>query len=83
MALKSKLELNLLIIDLMGYGPTTKSESDRCSRASMFCDVEDGFFEKCHAAEERHRSEMRGWATAAEPDRSFLYEIRALATRQY
>ena len=30
MALKSKLELNLLIIDLMGYGPTTKSESDRC-----------------------------------------------------
>ncbi|KIP12479.1 hypothetical protein PHLGIDRAFT_17601 [Phlebiopsis gigantea 11061_1 CR5-6] len=61
----------------------SESESDRCSRASMFCDVEDGFFEKCHAAEERHRLEMRGWTTATEADRSFLYEIRALATRQY
>ena len=61
----------------------SESESDRCSRASMFCDVEDGFFEKCHAAEERHRSEMRGWTTSIEADRSSLYEIRALATRQY
>ena len=61
----------------------SESESDRCSRASMFCDVEDGFFEKCHAAEERHRAEMRGWTTSSETDRSFLYEIRALATRQY
>lgn len=61
----------------------SESESDRCSRASMVCDVEEGFFEKCRAAEARHRSEMRGWATSSEPDRSHLYEIRALATRQY
>lgn len=61
----------------------SESESDRCSRASMFCDVEDGFLEKCRAAEERHRSEMRGWTTTSGPNRSFLYEIRALATRQY
>lgn len=61
----------------------SESESDRCSRASMFCDMEDGFFEKCHEAEERHRTEMRGWTSSTGLDRSFLYEIRALATRQY
>lgn len=61
----------------------SESESDRCSRASMVCDIEEDFFEKCLAAEQRHRSEMRGWTTPSETDRSFLYEIRALATRQY
>lgn len=61
----------------------SESESDRCSRASMVCDIEEGFFEKCRAAEVRHRSEMRGWTTTSTTDRSFLYEIRALATRQY
>ncbi|KAI0694870.1 hypothetical protein BC835DRAFT_991083 [Cytidiella melzeri] len=63
----------------------SESESDRGSRASMVCDIEDGFFESCQAAEQRHRLEMRGWITPspAQPDRTFLYEIRALATRQY
>ena len=66
----------------------SESESDRCSRASMVCDVDDSFVEKCRAAEERHRSELKNWITVGqdvftEPDRSYLYEIRALATRQY
>lgn len=64
------------------------SESDRGSRASMVCHVDEGFSGKCRAAEERHRSEMRGWTSSrhdvfAEPNRSYLYEIRALATRRY
>lgn len=66
----------------------SESESDRCSRASMVCDVDDTFVEKCRAAEERHRSELKNWLAVghdvfSEPDRSYLYEIRALATRQY
>ena len=68
--------------------PRSESESDRGSRASMVCDVDDSFVEKCRAAEERHRSELKNWISAGhdvfvEPDRSYLYEIRALATRQY
>ncbi|KAI0721323.1 hypothetical protein C8T65DRAFT_229297 [Cerioporus squamosus] len=66
----------------------SESESDRCSRASMVCDVDDSFVEKCRAAEERHRAELKQWLAVghdvfAEPDRSCLFEIRALATRQY
>ncbi|OSC99518.1 hypothetical protein PYCCODRAFT_1427176 [Trametes coccinea BRFM310] len=66
----------------------SESESDRCSRASMVCDVDDDFVDRCRAAEERHRAELRGWLAVgydvfAEADRSYLYEIRALATRQY
>ncbi|OJT03081.1 Protein byr4 [Trametes pubescens] len=66
----------------------SESESDRCSRASMVCDVDDSFVEKCRAAEERHRAELKGWLAVsndvfATADRSYLYEIRALATRQY
>ena len=69
----------------------SESESDRCSRASMVCDVDDTFVEKCRAAEERHRVELKNWIAAAaqdvfaavHPDRSYLYKIRALATRQY
>ncbi|KAI0080270.1 hypothetical protein K474DRAFT_298187 [Panus rudis PR-1116 ss-1] len=67
----------------------SESESDRGSRASMVCNVDDDFLEKCRAAEERHRSEMRGWIPTvrsdpfAPADRTYLYEIRALATRQY
>ncbi|KAF8445819.1 hypothetical protein L210DRAFT_3392038 [Boletus edulis BED1] len=70
---------------------TSESESDRGSRASIVYDVADDFVEVCRIAEERHRSEMRGWRSSAsrqtdpfgEPDRSYLYEIRALATRKY
>lgn len=70
---------------------TSESESDRGSRASIVYDVADDFVEVCRAAEERHRSEMRGWRSSVsrqtgpfgEPDRSYLYEIRALATRKY
>ncbi|KAH9944115.1 uncharacterized protein BXZ73DRAFT_39151 [Epithele typhae] len=66
----------------------SESESDRCSRASMVCDVDDSFVEKCRAAEERHHTELKNWLNVgndvfAELDRSYLYEIRALATRQY
>ena len=50
-------------------------------------DVDETFFDACRIAEERHRSEMRGWRGKLQggfdTDRSFLYEIRALATRKY
>jgi hypothetical protein len=64
------------------------SSSERGSRASLTCDVDEGFLKSCRIAEERHRTEMRGWRNRrtdsfAQTDRSFLYEIRALATRQY
>jgi hypothetical protein len=66
----------------------SESGSDRGSRASMAYDVDDAFLESCRLAEHRHRLEMKGWKTRqadvfAEPDRSNLYEIRALATRKY
>ncbi|EPQ60544.1 hypothetical protein GLOTRDRAFT_109003 [Gloeophyllum trabeum ATCC 11539] len=67
----------------------SESESDRGSRASMcVADVDEIFVEECRLAEERHRAEMKGWRLDqplrhAEPDRSYLYEIRALATRRY
>jgi hypothetical protein len=72
-------------------GGISDSESDRGSRASLVvCDIDDAFVTICRAAEERHRQEMKGWRTAmlkpdifSEPDRPHLYEIRALATRQY
>jgi hypothetical protein len=67
------------------------SDSERGSRASVVFDVDDAFLESCRVAEERHRVEMKGWnvvssrqdRTFQEPDRSYLYEIRDLATRQY
>ncbi|KAL4070835.1 hypothetical protein J3A83DRAFT_3290693 [Scleroderma citrinum] len=70
---------------------TSESESDRGSRASIVYDVADDFVEVCRSAEDRHRSEMKGWHSSisrktvpyGDIDRSFLYEIRALATRKY
>jgi len=69
----------------------SESGSDRGSRASMMvCDVDAAFLESCRTAEERHRMEMKGWkSTLAKrdaslaSDRSYLYEIRALAIRKY
>ena len=69
----------------------SESGSDRGSRASMVvCDIDDAFIASCRKAEERHRVEMKGWKTSSShretslsSDRSYLYEIRALATRQY
>jgi hypothetical protein len=67
----------------------SESESDRGSRASIVYNVADDFVEICRAAEERHRQEIKGWRTSRQtdpfgsPDRRDLYEIRALATRQY
>ncbi|KAF8912989.1 hypothetical protein CPB84DRAFT_1841418 [Gymnopilus junonius] len=69
----------------------SESGSDRGSRASMVVgDVDDEFIESCRKAEERHRSEMKGWKTSLSKrdtslasDRSYLFEIRALATRKY
>jgi hypothetical protein len=64
------------------------SGSDRGSRASMVYDVDDTFLGTCRLAEERHRQEMRGWKNkfddpSSPNSRSYLYEIRALATRKY
>jgi len=68
----------------------SESGSDRGSRASMMvCDINDAFVASCRAAEERHRMEMKGWKTSSKrehslaSDRTFLYDIRALATRRY
>ncbi|KAF8078750.1 hypothetical protein FPV67DRAFT_1466318 [Lyophyllum atratum] len=68
----------------------SESGSERGSRASMVFDIDETFLEACKLAEERHRVEMKGWKSAlatqdvfSTPDRSFLYEIRALATRKY
>ncbi|KAF9022508.1 hypothetical protein BDZ89DRAFT_1070671 [Hymenopellis radicata] len=62
--------------------------SDRGSRASLICsNVDEAFVARCRVAENRHREDMNGWvhALAVRPpsDASFLYEIRALATRKY
>jgi hypothetical protein len=64
------------------------SNSDRGSRPLVVWDMDDAFKERCRLAEQRHRAEMKGWhlrrvSGSAEPDRSCLYEIRALATRKY
>ncbi|KAI0050674.1 hypothetical protein FA95DRAFT_1636153 [Auriscalpium vulgare] len=66
----------------------SESGSDRGSRASVVYDVDDSFLEKCRQAEVRHRNELKGWRGKLEDvfdnsDRSYLYEIRALATRKY
>ncbi|KAG6911531.1 hypothetical protein DXG01_011833 [Tephrocybe rancida] len=68
----------------------SESGSERGSRASMVFDIDESFVETCRTAEERHRVEMKGWRSAlaaqdvfSSPDRSYLYEIRALATRKY
>lgn len=68
----------------------SESGSERGSRASIIFDVEDNFVDLCRAAESRHRVEMKGWMmghsnsfTDPEPNRKHLYEIRALATKQY
>ncbi|KAK0464950.1 uncharacterized protein EV420DRAFT_1512129 [Desarmillaria tabescens] len=64
--------------------------SDRGSRGSMVYDIDDTFVQNCRKAEERHHVEIKGWKSSLSredalsgPDRSFLYEIRALATRKY
>ena len=67
----------------------SESGSDRGSRASIVFDVEDNFVEMCRAAEGRHRIEMKGWSMrhnelpGVNIDRKYLYDIRALATKQY
>ncbi|KAL5495359.1 hypothetical protein ACEPAI_822 [Sanghuangporus weigelae] len=68
-----------------------RSDSDHGSRASIVFELEDNFIELCRAAEARHKVEMKGWilhrnessSSFSEPDRSYLYEIRTVATRQY
>lgn len=67
----------------------SESGSERGARPALtsLLDVDGQLLEKCRRAEDRHRAEMKGWRLRrendAEPDRSSLYEIRALATRQY
>ncbi|KDQ12929.1 hypothetical protein BOTBODRAFT_176062 [Botryobasidium botryosum FD-172 SS1] len=61
-------------------------------------DVDEELLKASRAAEERHRSEMKGWVVSLgrkrggdvsaalrerEPDRGYLFDIRALATRKY
>lgn len=66
----------------------SESSSDRGSRASLVYDVDSAFLERCHAAEARHIAETRAWRFTTPghigtDHRSHLYDIRALATRQY
>lgn len=61
----------------------SESGSDRGSRASLVCDVDDKFYGVCRDAEARHLVEMTAWATLDDSDRSYLFDIRAVATRQY
>jgi len=65
-----------------------ESSSDRGSRASLVYDVDDNFLQACRDAEARHKSELKGWRSKRDDvfnqsDRSYLWEIRALATRRY
>ena len=63
-----------------------ESSSDRGSRASLVYDVDENFLQTCRDAEARHRSELKGWKLKSadiHPNRSYLWEIRALATRRY
>jgi hypothetical protein len=65
-----------------------ESSSDRGSRASLVYDVDENFLQMCRDAEARHKSELKGWKlknddTSSQPNRSYLWEIRALATRRY
>ncbi|KAK0208139.1 hypothetical protein DFS33DRAFT_1496588 [Desarmillaria ectypa] len=64
--------------------------SDCGSRGSMIYDIDDTFVQNCRKAEGRHNAEIKGWKSSLSRedalsghDRSFLYEIRALATRKY
>lgn len=69
----------------------SESGSERGARPALtsLLDIDGQLLEKCRVAEDRHRAEMKGWRLRPaggnddEPDRSSLYEIRALATRQY
>lgn len=58
---------------------------DRGSRSSIVYEIDDDFVKECQRSEERHRIEMKGWRSQTSPDRSrsYLYEIRAVATRNY
>ena len=63
----------------------SESSSDRGSRPSMICDVDDIFLERCRQAEKRHRAEMVGWElrhSSRTPDRSSLYDIRSVASQR-
>jgi hypothetical protein len=66
----------------------SESGSERGSRASMVvCDVDDAFIANCRQAEERHKTEMKGWKSSlskqSPSDRAYLFDIRDLATRKY
>ncbi|KLO13921.1 hypothetical protein SCHPADRAFT_827212 [Schizopora paradoxa] len=79
-------------IQSLHHHSRSESDSDHGSRASIVFDVDEGFLEACRAAESRHRLEMKGWTinrsshprqSISEVDRSHLYDIRTLATKQY
>lgn len=67
----------------------SESGSERGSRPALHSlqDVDGKLLKKCRDAETRHRVEMKGWRLPPneknEPDLNSLFEIRALATRQY
>jgi hypothetical protein len=68
---------------------------DRGSRASLHvADIDEKFRAACAEAEARHRTEIAGWrvlqssaqtptARSTRSSHQHLYDIRALATRQY
>jgi len=67
----------------------SESSSERGARPVLqtLQDVDGKLLEKCRVAEDRHRAEMKGWRLPTSdvdiPDMAALFEIRALATRQY
>ncbi|KAF8327898.1 uncharacterized protein EI90DRAFT_3155984 [Cantharellus anzutake] len=80
---------------VIGGSPPRRFE--RGASTSPIPDVDETMAELCRQAEERHRREIRGWYPPSsrrnrratqedddvEVDRSYLFEIRELATRKY
>ena len=67
---------------------SSESESDRGSRALLVYHIDNRFLDICRLVENRHQADMKGWMYEAnllnhEMKCLALYEIRALATRQY
>ncbi|GJJ13902.1 hypothetical protein Clacol_008159 [Clathrus columnatus] len=67
----------------------SESGSERGARPTLHSlqDIDGKLLKKCRDAEIRHRVEMKGWrlpkSEISGPDMNALFEIRALATRQY
>jgi hypothetical protein len=83
----------------LATSPTRRRTLVRGASTSPVPGVDENMVEACRKAELRHRSEIRGWYPSrrkqigiavvgdvdeyTEPDRSYLFDIRTLATRKY